>query len=446
MQTTYVASGDYLIAAPTLPQKLVALLGTCVGVAIFDKKSKIGGICHILLPKPNDPDSVWQPKNYATTALPLFVDELLQAGAKSENLEAVVAGGSLCAPVASRDVILNIGGLNLENTFLFLERHKIPVSHSETGGCSTMSLILRSPSCQVDIQHSLHSFQDAEICLPDQIIPSKNDIESAIEATKPIPQIALKLIRIIKSGEYNIQEIVTALNSDQVLSAKLLSYCNSALFGFRGRIDSVQKAITFLGETYLLEAIVSAAVNSFFEQEQVGGYALIKGGLFKHSLCVANIAKVIAKRTINENEDTAYTAGLLHDIGKIVLDGFVVKAHPLFYYSEGEGIRDLIQLERKAFKCDHQTIGHRLADIWKLPENLRDVISCHHTPEKAQKAQMLTRIISVADTLAFFFMAGIEIERINLDSFDQSMEVIGLTKNDLPLIIGQIPWDKIMYA
>jgi len=236
------------------------------------------------------------------------------------------------------------------------------------------------------------------------------------------------------------------LNSDQVLSAKLLSYCNSAFFGFRTRIDSVQKAISLIGETYLLEAIITAAVNSFFEQEKPGGYALIKGGLFKHSICVAYIARAIAATSGREDKDTAYTAGLMHDIGKLVLDTFVAGAQPHFYSSEEEEFGNLIQLEQKIFNCDHQTVGRQLADTWKLPENLRDAISFHHVPENAAKAKTLTGIIFIADVVASFFMAGMKIDKINLDLFDQRLDLAGLKKNELPIIIEQIPWEKIMYA
>lgn len=309
-----------------------------------------------------------------------------------------------------------------------------------------MSLTLHTSDCKIKIEHiSRYLKSPASEKIPYKI-PSEKDIEAAIERTKPIPQIALKIARIIKKGDYDMNDIITELNSDQVLSAKLISYCNSAFFGLRIKIDSTQKAISLLGETFLLEAIITTAVNSFFEQEQLGGYALVKGGLFKHSICVAHVGRLISKTIKLENEHTAYTAGLLHDIGKIVLDNFVTKAHHIFYGSLKEPIKDMIQLEQKAFQCDHQIVGHELAQRWKLPENIGEAIRYHHTPRKAKKAKTLTHIVSIANVLASFFMAGLEIQKIDTDSFYDSLKYLGLKEKEIPLIIDQIPWDRIMYA
>jgi HD-like signal output (HDOD) protein len=87
-----------------------------------------------------------------------------------------------------------------------------------------------------------------------------------------------------------------------------------------------------------------------------------------------------------------------------------------------------------------------LAKRWKLPKNIREVIRYHHNPEKAIKARKLTHIVSVANVLAYLFMAGLTLENISVEAFDESLAYIGLKKEDIPLIIDQIPWNRIMYA
>lgn len=445
MQTQYVPAGDYVITSPGERIKLVALLGTCVGVALFDFSAKIGGICHILLSEPNDPSDVWQPKNYASTVLPLFMDELLVKGARRDRLEAVVAGGSLSAPFSSRDLNMDIGGRNSEAAFAFLGRHCIPVIRAETGGCYAMNLSMISENCEVDISHVMQNSMTDNISSIEPKIPTKDEIRAAIIEIKPIPQVALKLIRMLRADDYNIDKISNELHNDQVMSAKLLSFCNSAYFGFKNKIDSVDRAVLFLGGKYLIEAIVSTAVDSFYEQSGLGGYTLLKGGMFRHSTGVANIAKVIARITGLEDEDTAYTAGLLHDIGKVVLDRFVSKAQPLFYSVEQEKVDDFIQLEQRHFRCDHQTIGRKLAKMWDLPANLKEVISYHHTPGKAKEYRILTTIIYIADLLTSLVMAGIEVEKIQEKSFKGGLAELELTSAMVPEIIGQVPWNRLMY-
>jgi putative nucleotidyltransferase with HDIG domain len=443
MNTEYVASGDYKVGSPNEPIKLVALLGTCVGIAIFDKSANVGGLCHILLSEPNDPTDVWQPKNYASTCLPLFVDELLQKGAHRDNLEAIVAGGSLCTPISNRDLIMNIGGRNSETVISFLDRHNIPVIKSETGGCHAMNLSIVPSKSRVEIEH-IRSSQSTAIKSKNITKPSPEEIDLAIVNTQPIPQVALKITKLMEEGNYNISSITDELISDQVLSAKLLSFCNSSYFGFKTEIDSIDRAIVILGESYLFESIISTAVNSFFEQEKIGGYALLKGGLFRHSIAVATLAKVISRISKQENEQTAYTAGLLHDIGKVVLDNFISKSQPFFYYSEQEKVSDFIQLEQKFFNADHQSIGALLAKSWNLPASLAEVIKYHHTPEQSKSDNKLIHIVYIADVLASLFMAGVEVEKIKGDYFEKSLLELGLRPDKIPEIIGQVPWNKLM--
>lgn len=446
MHIEYVASGDYKICAPPRStQKLVALLGTCVGVAIYDKQSAIGGICHVLLPEPNDPEHSWNPRFYASTSLPLFVDELLKHGAIMNNLEAVVAGGSLCAPISNRDLLMDIGGRNAENVFNFLKRHQIRVEKSETGGFNTMSLSYSPATCRAEISHI---FTAADHLSPAPAIdkPKTDEIERSISLIKPIPQVALKIIRLLHAGHYNQKQITEELLQDQILSAKLLGYCNSAIFGFKKPIESVERAVVVLGETSLIEAIISSSISSFLDEEQIGGYSLIKGGLLKHAIAVANIAKIVSRRLGVESGHTAYTAGLLHDIGKVVLDKFVARAQPLFYQPATGKIHDYTLLESDAFGINHQEIGHRLAKSWGLPSRIDAAIHFHHHPEMAdQKYKLLAHTVYLANLLSLSFMAGIEVEQINAELFPQRMEFLGLDQKDLFDIIEQIPWNRMMY-
>ena len=445
MRTIYVAAGDYVISEAGEQIKLVALLGTCVGVAIFDSSNDIGGLCHILLDKPNDPENVWQPRNYASTSLPFFVDDLLKKGAQRDRLQAAVAGGSLSAPFCVRDLNMDIGGRNSEAVLQYLDRHHIPIIKKEIGGCNAMNLTFIARNCQVNITHIISAMESRAVSYEPKI-PSKEDIRAAIAAIKPIPQVALKLIRLLRLDDYDIDAISEEIKSDQVLSAKLLSYCNSSFFGFRANIDSVDRAVVCLGGEYLIEAIVSTAVASFYEQGKKGGYTLVKGGMFRHSTAVAHLAKVIARLSGKEDEQTAYTAGLLHDIGKVVLDNFVSDARPLFYLAEQEKVDDFIELEQRCFRCDHQTIGRKLAKIWDIPANLKEVISYHHTPGRAKKFQKLTTIVHIADVLASLVVAGVEMEKINATSFTKGLASLGMTDSMVPQIIGEVPWNRLMYG
>ena len=440
MECKLVSAGDYFVEEAGRHRTLEALLLTCVGVAIYDEASRVGGLCHILLPDPLDLETTWQPKSYASSCLALFVDELLKKGADRDRLQAVVAGGALGLPFSQHDLNLDIGGRTAECVYRFLKRHTIPVIKSETGGCFGMRIIVNTATWQAEIKPSVPSQNNRF----ETVKPSAEQIREAIDNAKAIPQIALKLIRLLQNGGYNMREIAEELHQDQILSAKVISFCNTAFVHTKTKIDSIERAILILGETQILEVIISASMKAMFEQQE-GGYSLIRGGLFKHALAVSGLAKIIAEKNKRIDAQVACTAGLLHDIGKVVLDQYVAESRPLFYSAEPSGRDDLLAVERETFATDHQQIAGELAARWSLPENLCSVLRFHHNPEQAPSDQELVHAVYLADTLATWFMAGVELERMNTVHLEKRMQFIGLTVADIPAIVSGAPWDKFMY-
>lgn len=436
----YVHSGEYRTERHG-NTVLLAALGSCVGVALFDKTADVGGIAHLLLPAPNGPGTPLNPKYYASTALPLFFDELLQKGAGRERLEAVIAGGSLFGPVSQADVLLDIGGRTVDIAIDFLNKRGIPIMQSETGGCFGSRLLVDTSNWRASIE-PVFDCASTTRCLPAQK-PSREKVAASIEQTQPIPQIALKIIRLLRTGNYNFKGLGHEIQKDQVLSAKVIHFCNSAMLGARTSFDSMDQCLIFLGETSLLEMVVSAAIKSFFSGSR-GGYALMRGGLFSHALAVAHIAKTIAQYRQQEDNGNVYTAGLLHDIGKVVLDAFFVHIMPLFYQHEKDLDCGFVPLEQEALGIDHQEVGRMLAEKWLLPENLQEIIAFHHTPALATPANReLTHTVALADLLASRFLAGVEREKIPAISLADHLKYLRLAPRDLPRIIGRVPWRRI---
>ncbi|RJX36104.1 MAG: HDOD domain-containing protein [Desulfurivibrio sp.] len=440
MEHRLVSAGDYLIESSGEHRIFEALLLTCVGVAIYDKIARVGGLCHILLPDSPGLENSWQPRSYASSCLGFFVDDLIKSGADAGRLEAVVAGGALGIPFSQYDLNLDIGGRTCECVYRFLKDKAIPVRKSETGGCFGMKISVETATWQVRITPFFHP----DDCARQIVKPTPENIRDAIVKAKPIPQITIKLIRLMHGGNYDMQEVADEVSRDQVLSAKVISYCNSALISPYRKIDSIDRATLVLGEIRLLEIVISTSLQDFFEKQE-GGYSLLRGGLFKHALAVANLTKVIARKIEGLDVQTAYTAGLLHDIGKIVLDQYVAASRPMFYCSQRDGVADLISIEREAFATDHQKIGEELAIIWNLPENLGEAASLHHYPERAVINPELVHAVYIADLLSSWFMAGVEIEKINTARLAQRMGRLGLAVEAIPEIVGNAPWYEMMY-
>jgi len=434
-----VASGSYVVSTKK-EETLDAYLGTCVGVAMYDYQADVGGLIHLLLSEPTGPNPLGKPENYATTGLPIFIQELCDNGADIGRLEASIAGGALVGPLSDLDLHLDIGGRTVEIVEQFLHGKGIPIRKSETGGNFSCCLSLNLNTWESSIDPiSVPGPSTYTSTKKDFKRPTRKQRNKAMESVRPIPQIALKIIRMIRDDSHSMQDMAREIRQDQVISAKVLRLCNAAYFRRKMKIDSIDRALVVVGEKMLLQMVVSASVEGFFSKEDQQGYSLCKGGLFNHAFGTAMISEQLANMTGKVPADIAYTAGLLHDIGKVVLDQYMAMAYPLFYRRTQVDGDNLIQVESEVFGVDHTEVGGRLAELWELPEGLTDVIRYHHHPEQAVGNLELTHLVYLADLLMSRFMVGQELDRMNTDSLASRFEILGLTTEQFPVIIDSIP-------
>jgi len=420
--------------------RLQAYLGTCVGLALYDKTTKTGGLIHLLLPDPPSSGNVEFPEKYASTGVPMLINNLLKLGALPENLKATIAGGALIGPVSRQDIGLDIGGRTSEIVTSILEASNIETIKSETGGFFSYTLELDMESGKTSIEPA---FQESFKTQKDINIPSKNDILKTIGQLKPIPQTALKILRMFQSGQHDITQITKELASDQVLSGQTLKLCNSALFAGLVKFESLKDAVLLLGESMLVKSVIMAAVNDYFSQTGTSGYSLCKGGLFFHAVGVATLCEKITEKSSRPPIKSAYTAGLLHDIGKVILDQYVADYAPNFFRRVNQKNEDFIHSEKKILGLDHCEAGAFLAKEWNFPDGLYEIIRLHHTPEKATKNKDLAYTVYLADLLMEKFYTGLELDKIQTKSFENALEHLGLTMAQLPELIDAIPINTI---
>lgn len=414
---------------------LEAFLGSCVGLALFDREAKVGGLIHLLLPEPVSHNDFSNSENYATVGIPLFINQLEKKGAQRKKLEAYIAGGALVGPVDETDLMLDIGGRNVDAVEKILEKEGIEIVKSETGGYFTCRMELNLKDWEIRVEPvSITDKPSSAI----HHLPTEQEISQTIESIKPIPQIALKVLRMVRDDWSGMKEIAREIKQDQVISARVIRISNSAFFSRGTKIDSIDRALVILGEKMLLPMVLSASVEHFFpDREQ--GYSLCKGGLFNHALGTALVSEELSRYIDYGTSDIAYTAGLLHDIGKVVLDQYIAKAFPLFYRGIEEDGRELVSIEKKELGITHTEVGSMLAQKWDLPENLIEVIRFHHRPEEAPVHRDLTHLVYLADLLMSRFVIGYDLERLDTELLASRLNALGLDVEDFPAVIERIP-------
>ena len=412
-----------------------AYLGTCVGLTLCDKKAQVGGLIHMLLPEPNGGDYTGKPGNYALTGLPLFIKEMCSKGSEISELEATIAGGALVGDLSETDMNLDIGGRTVEITEKILRNAGISIIKRETGGFFSCRLSLNLGTMESDIYpiYDPPDIIDTEFEKPDL-----NQLQNSISKVHSIPQIVFKILRMVRENSYSFQDIAEEVKQDQVISAKLLKLINSAFFNRRIEANSIDRVLILLGERQMLQVVMSAAFEGFFKGNNKG-YSQCKGGLYNHALGTALISEKLAKMTQCVSTDIAYTAGLLHDIGKVVLDQHMGKAYPFFYRKTQIDNENLVITEKETFGITHDDVGAMLAEQWSLHESLIDSIKNHHNPDNAASDKVLVSIVYLADLLMSRFLVGQELERIDTEHLKKSLHILGLDKGDFSNVIETIP-------
>lgn len=440
MKVQTVPSGSFLIDNRRA-EMLQAFLGSCVGVTLCDRKAEIGGLMHLLLPEPPSMDFSWNPEVSAVTGMPIFLDALCKRGAKRENMEACISGGALIDPVSSLDLMLDIGGRTAEMVQRILAKEKIFIKQIEIGGYFSCCLSLNLATFETTIE---------PIVIPTPYpatqnfkAPTREQLEEVIERLLPIPQTALKIIRMINNEDCSFRELAREVALDQVLSARIIRMCNAVSINASKKVDSIEKAMLRIGEKNLLLLALSFSMENFISHASQG-YSLCKGGLYYHSVWTANLSSTLAEMTGKVRPDLAYTAGLLHDIGKVILDQYMDNAYPLFYRRLKVEGNDLLVAEKDLFGLAHTEAGHMLALKWDLPDFVSDTSLYHHNPGNAGRNRDLANIIYVANLMSHRFLPGCGLDQIDFKHLGPSLAAIGFDIKDLPALLASTPFTMAM--
>ncbi len=433
-----VATGCFVVSG--VDQKiLVSHLGSCVGVIIIDEVEKIAGMYHILLSRPASNNDTFESLNYASVGMPEFIETFYKRGSVKENLYAVIAGGALLGQVSQLDMELDTGGRTIDVVTSILNSAGIKLKKEISGGYFSTRFSLNLANYEYKVESIGENITDRKRIIE---MSQEIDFDTAISRISPIPQIALKIIRLINSTDYNMKEIANEIRNDQVVGAKILQLSNSAFCGMRKKIESIDQALVLIGEKAILKFVLQSSIDLFF-QDIGKGYSLTKSGLYYHAMAAARFSEFIAQKTGRVKPDIAYTAGLLHDIGKVVLDQYIAHVFPTFFDRIVNSEQNIIDIEENLVGINHAIAGERLAKIWNLPEIIKETIVSHHYPEKAVQNPELAHIVYIADLILSRYNTGNELEKINTNNFNSRLERLGLNSKSFSEMINYLPWKEI---
>jgi putative nucleotidyltransferase with HDIG domain len=227
------------------------------------------------------------------------------------------------------------------------------------------------------------------------------ELIAKVKNLAPVSQSALKLVGLLDQPAISNEDIVQVLKFDTVLTAKLLRACNSPFFGLEEPVSSVEQAVLILGHQQILHIALSIAFSSTMAAP-LPGYAAEARELWQHSLVVAMASENIARKStaLSVDAPVAFTAGLLHDIGKVVMNQVLtLDARTTLLDRIASNGQSRTEAERETIGVDHADVGKCLLETWRLPDNIIEAVGNHHHPVSRPDPK-LSCLVHTANCLA----------------------------------------------
>ena len=264
------------------------------------------------------------------------------------------------------------------------------------------------------------------------------ELDKYIDKVKSLPtapRILPELLQLLRKENVDSDKVVRLISLDPALTASVLRLCNSAYYGGATPAANLQDAVTRLGFQQIYQLVAAVAGSKALSPAQ-SGYGLDAGELWKHCVTSAVTAQLIARK-VGDDPHLAFTAALLHDIGKIVLSDALAAAYNKLMEEAKKTECSVVDLEKKVLGVQHAEIGGRLLQRWKFPENLVNAVWFHHTPNGAKPHHRLAACVYLGNMVAYFMGHGYGFQAFAVRGRAEAFEILQLDPNSLPGLMIQ---------
>lgn len=214
-----------------------------------------------------------------------------------------------------------------------------------------------------------------------------------------MPAVAMKVMEMVGDQATSARALQGIIQRDQALTAKVLKIANSAMFGVSRDITTLSHAIVMLGFSTIRSVVLAASTKSIYVKcKGVSGFSAKL--LWEHSLAAAAIARRLAEKLEGVDVEESFISGLLHDVGKSVLNvNFFDKYSEVIRETYNIG-GDSVRVERRLLGFDHAQVGAMVVRKWNLAKGLEEAVRYHHNPRVAGEYPVMTAAVALADELA----------------------------------------------
>jgi putative nucleotidyltransferase with HDIG domain len=224
-------------------------------------------------------------------------------------------------------------------------------------------------------------------------------IIQSVSSLRPMPSNVSRILSEIEKQDITIEALVGLISLDQALTALVLQMSNSVSLGYSRTCSTLNEAIMLIGLGRLKTILLTSSATGMMKRS-LSGYRQGAGQLWHHSLVTAVASEWLAQALHYPNPEEAYVSGLIHDIGKLLLDQVVLSNYSSIVDFVQKHNMPLWQAEEKLIGIDHAKLGGLIAEHWNFPVVLVDAIRFHHVPSFARINQRLPALVNLANSFA----------------------------------------------
>lgn len=263
-------------------------------------------------------------------------------------------------------------------------------------------------------------------------------IKNKIEVIPSLPEVVNKVMALVQDPKSSANQIAKIISYDPGLASRVLKMVNSAYYGFEKQISSIQHAIAILGFSTIRGLLLSASIYRIFTPKNSDEKTFDYNRFWKHSLLTAISGQVIAKKLFNSKDEEIFSMGLLHDLGKIILEQYDHDNYIKAYNSTSNQLdsKEVLENEEKFCAITHPEVAYVLAEHWNLPSSISQVLLKHHYPLIDSPPEMASLIINLANSFSHI-LTGDSLFDVGL--FDvETLLYLNLKDEDLVSLLDEI--------
>jgi HD-like signal output (HDOD) protein len=257
-----------------------------------------------------------------------------------------------------------------------------------------------------------------------------------IKDLTPMPTVANRLLEMIEEPDSSMADIAQIIQYDPVMTVDILKICNSAYLGLKMPAESIKDAVNMLGTDQIIElALVKSSAQVLSGDRK--GYGLEQGEMWRYSVSSAVIAKQVAVHLGLENKSTIFTAALIKDIGKIILEKYVRKDFQKINTLVKDSGYSFREAEKKVLGIDHAEMGALIGKIWKFSPRMIKLIHYHHFRDESMLDDKEIAAVYLADCICMMMGNGVGADGLSYRFKDQLMKIHCISHTDITGIIAE---------